>query len=110
MTVQHRRASLPLFLSQRAMIRAHVKAATDQQQEGLRLLQAAQAYLQPQKPIVLAIGALVTLIPSCLVMSRWLRVRLRCVLIPLWTLMDGAVTSNGSSQCFANPHRHAADR
>jgi aminoglycoside phosphotransferase family enzyme/predicted kinase len=49
---------LPLFLSQRAMIRAHVKAATDQQQEGLRLLQAAQAYLQPQKPIVLAIGGL----------------------------------------------------
>jgi uncharacterized protein len=49
---------LPLFLSQRAMIRAHVKAAMGQQQEGLRLLQAALAYLRPQKPIVLAIGGL----------------------------------------------------
>jgi uncharacterized protein len=49
---------LPLFLSQRAMIRGHVKAATGQQQEGQRLLHAALAYLRPEPVTILAIGGL----------------------------------------------------
>ncbi len=49
---------LPLFLSQRAMIRAHVTAAMGWKEEGARLLQAALSYLDPQPAAVLAIGGL----------------------------------------------------
>lgn len=42
-------------------------------------------------------------------MSRWASVRLRWALMPSRTRIDGAVTSNGSSQCLANPHRLAAE-
>jgi uncharacterized protein len=46
----------PVFLSQRAMIRAHVLAAM--QQDGHAYLVAAQTYLEPPAPIVVAIGGL----------------------------------------------------
>ncbi len=49
-------AGLPMFLSQRAMIRAHVMAATGQ--DGHAYLTAAQSYLVPAKPAVVAIGGL----------------------------------------------------
>ena len=47
---------LPMFLSQRAMIRAHVMAAMHQ--DGAAYLQAAQAYLARSEPMVIAIGGL----------------------------------------------------
>jgi uncharacterized protein len=47
---------LPLFLSQRAMVRAHVLAATGQ--DGSAYLAAALAYLSPDEPITIAIGGL----------------------------------------------------
>jgi uncharacterized protein len=47
---------LALFLSQRAMIRAHVLAATGQ--DGGTYLAAALAYLAPADPITIAIGGL----------------------------------------------------
>jgi aminoglycoside phosphotransferase family enzyme/predicted kinase len=45
-----------VFLSQRAMIRAHVLAAM--QQDGAAYLAAAQTYLDPVPPMVIAIGGL----------------------------------------------------
>ena len=47
---------LPPFLSQRAMIRAHVRAAMGD--DGHAYLAAAQAYLVPAAPVILAIGGL----------------------------------------------------
>ena len=49
-------SGLPIFLSLRAMIRAHVLAAM--QQDGTTYLTAAQAYLEPASPMVVAIGGL----------------------------------------------------
>ena len=49
---------LPMFLSQRAMIRAHVLAATGERDKADAYLQAAEAYLLPRPPLVLAIGGL----------------------------------------------------
>jgi aminoglycoside phosphotransferase family enzyme/predicted kinase len=49
-------AGYPLFLSQRAMIRAHVLKAMNR--DGDALLAAAQAYLDPAPPMVIAIGGL----------------------------------------------------
>ncbi len=49
---------LPLFLSMRAMIRAHVRAAAGRADEASRYMQAALAYLQPHPPVVVAIGGL----------------------------------------------------
>ena len=46
----------PVFLSQRAMIRAHVLQAT--QQDGAAYLAAALAYLDPAPPVVIAVGGL----------------------------------------------------
>ena len=49
-------AALPIFLSQRAMIRAHVLPAMGQ--DGSAYLMAAQSYLAPGEPVILAIGGL----------------------------------------------------
>jgi aminoglycoside phosphotransferase family enzyme/predicted kinase len=49
---------LPMFLSQRAMIRAHVLAATGQRDEADACFQAAEQYLLPRRPLLLAIGGL----------------------------------------------------
>jgi aminoglycoside phosphotransferase family enzyme/predicted kinase len=49
-------AGFPVFLAQRAMIRAHV--LTSMNQEGAGYLAAAQAYLDPSPPIVIAVGGL----------------------------------------------------
>jgi aminoglycoside phosphotransferase family enzyme/predicted kinase len=46
----------PIFLSQRAMIRAHVLAAMNQ--DGAAYLAAAKHYLDPVPPVVIAIGGL----------------------------------------------------
>jgi aminoglycoside phosphotransferase family enzyme/predicted kinase len=48
--------ALPVFLSLRALIRAHVEAARGR--DGAPLLAAAKEYLQPGRPVVLAIGGL----------------------------------------------------
>ncbi len=48
----------PPFLSLRAMVRAHVRAASGQTEEAHAYLAAAQAYLSPPPPFVLAIGGL----------------------------------------------------
>ena len=49
---------LPMFLSQRAMIRAHVTAAMGQDKAARTLLRAALAYLSPNRGHVIAIGGL----------------------------------------------------
>jgi predicted kinase len=49
---------LPVFLSLRAMIRAHVEAARGHMEPASRYLDAAARYLRPQPSIVLAIGGL----------------------------------------------------
>jgi predicted kinase len=49
---------LPPFLAMRAMILAHVRAATGLQEEAGAYLTAAQAYLSPRPAFVLAIGGL----------------------------------------------------
>lgn len=50
--------AMPLFLSQRAMIRAHVMAATGQREKGAKLLAAALGYLEAPPARVFAIGGL----------------------------------------------------
>ncbi len=49
---------LPLFLSLRAMIRAHVEAKRGNAEIAASYLAGASAYLQKQPPVVLAIGGL----------------------------------------------------
>jgi uncharacterized protein len=49
-------AGFPVFLSQRAMIRAHVLAAM--KQDGAGYVSAALRYLSPVQPVVIAIGGL----------------------------------------------------
>jgi hypothetical protein len=49
-------SGFPIFLSQRAMIRAHVLAAM--KQDSAAYLAAAQTYLEPVSPMVVAIGGL----------------------------------------------------
>ena len=49
---------LPVFLSLRAMVRAHVEARRGNAEIAARYLSAASAYLQPTPPVVLAIGGL----------------------------------------------------
>ena len=49
---------LPLFLSLRAMVRAHVEARSGRPGEAARYLDAALAYLQPAPPVVVAVGGL----------------------------------------------------
>jgi len=51
-------AGLPVYLSLRAMIRAHVEAKRGQGELAARYLAAATAYLDRQPPVVLAIGGL----------------------------------------------------
>jgi uncharacterized protein len=52
-------AGFPIFLSQRAMIRAHVLATMGQgAQESAAYLAAARTYLDPVTPVVIAIGGL----------------------------------------------------
>jgi predicted kinase len=48
----------PLFLSQRAMVRSHVSAASGQSKDAHAYLRAARDYLSPAAPFVLAIGGL----------------------------------------------------
>lgn len=49
---------LPAFLSQRAMVRAHVEAARGHRAAAERYLAAALAYLRPAPALVIAIGGL----------------------------------------------------
>ena len=49
-------AGFPIYLSQRAMIRAHVMAAMNQ--DGTAYLAAAANYLTPAEPVTIAIGGL----------------------------------------------------
>ena len=49
---------LPAFLSMRAMVRAHVAARSDDPRAAARYLAAAEAYLAPAAPVMLAIGGL----------------------------------------------------
>jgi aminoglycoside phosphotransferase family enzyme/predicted kinase len=49
---------LPMFLSERAMIRAHVLAATGERDDADAYLRTAEDYLLPRRPMVLAIGGL----------------------------------------------------
>jgi hypothetical protein len=49
---------LPVFLSLRAMIRAHVEAKRGHAAVAASYLTAASGYLRPERPIVLAIGGL----------------------------------------------------
>ncbi|MGH7042084.1 MAG: AAA family ATPase [Acetobacteraceae bacterium] len=51
-------AGLPAFLSQRAMVRAHVSARNGEQDAAAAYLDAATAYLRPEPPVVVAIGGL----------------------------------------------------
>ena len=47
---------LPLWLALRALVRAHVQAARGR--DGAKLLHAAQAYLAPAPPLLIAVGGL----------------------------------------------------
>ncbi|MFQ3623013.1 MAG: AAA family ATPase, partial [Acetobacteraceae bacterium] len=47
---------LPLWLSARAMVRAHVAARMGRHAEGAAYLEAARAYLDPPAPLLVAIG------------------------------------------------------
>lgn len=49
---------LPVFLSMRALVRAHVAARSNNPPAAARYLAAAEAYLAPTAPAVLAIGGL----------------------------------------------------
>jgi len=49
---------LPAFLSERAMVKAHISAAMGNKREAAIYLDAAQAYLAPPPPVMLAIGGL----------------------------------------------------
>lgn len=49
---------LPVFLSMRAMVRAHVEARTGHAAPAARYLDAALAYLRPPPPLVAAVGGL----------------------------------------------------
>jgi predicted kinase len=51
-------AGLPLFLSLRAMVRAHVEAARRRSEMSRRYLDAALAYLRPAPPVAIAVGGL----------------------------------------------------
>lgn len=51
-------AALPLFQSVRAAVRAHVNALEGRRQESARYLTAAQAYLDPSPPVLIAVGGL----------------------------------------------------
>ncbi len=51
-------AGLPMFLSERAMIRAHVQASRFLPLEAVDYLARAQVYLRPSEPLVIAIGGL----------------------------------------------------
>jgi aminoglycoside phosphotransferase family enzyme/predicted kinase len=50
--------ALPLYLSARAMVRAHVAQRMERRAEGEALLAAALAYLRPAAPVLVAIGGL----------------------------------------------------
>lgn len=50
--------ALPLYLSARAMVRAHVTARMGEAARGKALLGAAEAYLRPAAPVLVAIGGL----------------------------------------------------
>jgi aminoglycoside phosphotransferase family enzyme/predicted kinase len=51
-------AALPLFQAVRATVRAHVNALEGGTEESRRYLAAAQRYLQPQTPVLAAVGGL----------------------------------------------------
>ena len=50
--------ALPLYLSTRAMVRAHVTARMGDRAAGATLLEAAMAYLRPSPAVLVAIGGL----------------------------------------------------
>ena len=51
-------AGLPLFMAQKAMVRAHVEAARGNADEARAYLKMSLGYLHPSSPMVLAIGGL----------------------------------------------------
>ncbi len=51
-------AALPLFQSVRAAVRAHVNALEGRREESASYLAAAQAYLDPSPPVLIAVGGL----------------------------------------------------
>jgi aminoglycoside phosphotransferase family enzyme/predicted kinase len=51
-------SGLPLFLSVRAMVRAHIAAARGREEESAAYLGHAFAYLAPKPPVMVAIGGL----------------------------------------------------
>ncbi len=51
-------AALPLLQSVRAAVRAHVNALEGRREESARYLAAAQAYLDPSPPVLIAVGGL----------------------------------------------------
>jgi uncharacterized protein len=50
--------ALPAFMSERAMVKAHISAAMGNPTDAATYLEAAQAYLAPPPPLMLAIGGL----------------------------------------------------
>ncbi len=51
-------AGLPLFLAQKAMVRAHVEAARGHRAEATAYLALSLGYLRPPPPVVVAVGGL----------------------------------------------------
>lgn len=117
-------AGLPLFLAQKAMVRAHVEAARGRGAESLAYLAMSLGYLHPAPPVVVAVGGLMgtgktTLAralapelgpaPGALVLrSDEVRKRRRGV-APEQRLPDDAYGEAESRAVFAELHRAIAE-
>ncbi len=117
-------AGLPLFMAQKAMVRAHVETARGRAAEGCAYLDMSLGYLHPPPPIVVAVGGLMgtgktTLAralapslgpaPGALVLrSDEIRKRRRGV-APEQRLPADAYHAAGSAAVFAELHRAVAE-
>jgi aminoglycoside phosphotransferase family enzyme/predicted kinase len=117
-------AGLPLFLAQKAMVRAHVETARGRIAEGRAYLDMSLGYLHPPPPVVVAVGGLMgtgktTLAralapalgpaPGALVLrSDELRKRRRGV-APEQRLPADAYNAAESTAVFADLHRAVAE-
>ncbi len=117
-------AGLPLFLAQKAMVRAHVEAARGRAVEARAYLDMSLGYLAPAPPVVVAVGGLMgtgktTLAralapglgpaPGALVLrSDEIRKRHRGV-APEQRLPDDAYAAPASAAVFAELHRAVAE-
>jgi uncharacterized protein len=117
-------AGLPLFMAQKAMVRAHVEAARRRRAEADAYLAMSIGYLRPDPPVVVAVGGLMgtgktTLAralapalgpaPGALVLRSDEARKRRAGVVPEQRLPDAAYTREESRAVFADLHRTVAD-